>query len=204
MKITRYLPSLFVAAVLASGAAQATTVELLSNGSFEQNTQKSGTWNIYSSLVGWTGGSHGVELRNNVAGVAADGVNFVELDTTANSSISQSVKTTANQAYTLSFAFDNRAGVASASQGLEVLWGGAVVGSVNNSAGGNWQTVTYTVLGNGKNETLTFRALGTSDSYGTSLDRVSLTDAVPEPETYAMMLAGLGMVGMLARRRRKQ
>jgi hypothetical protein len=93
--------------------------------------------------------------------------------------------------------------VASTSQGLEVLWGGVVVGTVNNSAGGNWQTVTYTLLGNGKNQTLTFKAVGASDSYGTSLDRVSLTAAVPEPETYAMLLAGLGMVGLLARRRRK-
>jgi hypothetical protein len=30
-----------------------------------------------------------------------------------------------------------------------------------------------------------------------------LVTAVPEPETYAMLLAGLGMVGMMARRRRK-
>lgn len=30
----------------------------------------------------------------------------------------------------------------------------------------------------------------------------NITAAVPEPETYALMLAGLGVVGMLARRRR--
>jgi len=29
------------------------------------------------------------------------------------------------------------------------------------------------------------------------------TSAVPEPETYAMLLAGLGIVGMVARRRRR-
>jgi hypothetical protein len=30
----------------------------------------------------------------------------------------------------------------------------------------------------------------------------SITAAVPEPETYAMMLAGLGLLGFVARRRR--
>jgi len=36
---------------------------------------------------------------------------------------------------------------------------------------------------------------------GMNIDNVSIT-AVPEPGTYALMLAGLGLVGFLARRRR--
>jgi hypothetical protein len=52
------------------------------------------------------------------------------------------------------------------------------------------------------NTDLTFAAIGTSDSLGTSLDNVSVT-AVPEVETYAMMLAGLGLMGTIARRRNK-
>ncbi len=37
-------------------------------------------WSIYPTLIGWTGGPD-IELRNNVAGAAYDGVNYVELDT---------------------------------------------------------------------------------------------------------------------------
>ncbi|QOJ22056.1 MAG: PEP-CTERM sorting domain-containing protein [Gammaproteobacteria bacterium] len=36
-----------------------------------------------------------------------------------------------------------------------------------------------------------------------ALDNVNLLAAVPEPENYAMLLAGLGMFGLITRRRRK-
>nr|WP_315261519.1 CCXG family PEP-CTERM protein [uncultured Duganella sp.] len=36
-----------------------------------------------------------------------------------------------------------------------------------------------------------------------SANTLPLTAAVPEPETYAMMLAGLGLVGLVSRRRRR-
>ncbi|WP_202414185.1 PEP-CTERM sorting domain-containing protein [Duganella flavida] len=198
----KFLKTAAIAALLASGAAHAST-ELLTNGSFEQNLQANGTWNIYSNLTGWTGGAYGIELRNNVVGNAPDGVNFVELDTTANSSMFQNVSTVMGQNYTLTFKFQDRPGVATSSQGLEISWGGSVVGTVNNSLGGGWQTVSYNLIGNGATEALSFKAIGTSDSLGTSLDKVSLTTAVPEPETYAMLLAGLGLVGFAARRRKQ-
>jgi hypothetical protein len=40
------------------------------------------------------------------------------------------------------------------------------------------------------------------DNFGALLDNVSVS-AVPEPETYAMLLAGLGFVGFMARRKRR-
>ncbi|WP_349740930.1 PEP-CTERM sorting domain-containing protein [Roseateles cavernae] len=39
---------------------------------------------------------------------------------------------------------------------------------------------------------------------GIVLDNLSFTTAVPEPESYAMLLAGLGVVGLLMRRRRAE
>jgi hypothetical protein len=42
-----------------------------------------------------------------------------------------------------------------------------------------------------------------SDGYsGAVLDNVTLTAAVPEPETYAMLLGGLGLMGFMERRRK--
>jgi PEP-CTERM motif len=40
------------------------------------------------------------------------------------------------------------------------------------------------------------------DNVGALLDNVSVS-AIPEPETYAMLLAGMGLVGFISRRRRK-
>ncbi len=202
MKTTNMIKSVAIAALLAAGSAYAAPVELLTNGSFEANTQAAGSWNIYQNLSGWTGGAAGIELRNNVEGVAAHGVNFVELDTTANSSISQSVQTILNQTYTLTFQFQDRVNVNTSSQGLDVSWGGTTFASVNNSHNGGWETRTYTLIGNGTMQELKFSAAGTSDSLGTSLDHISLTAAVPEPETYGMMLTGLAAVGFIARRRK--
>jgi hypothetical protein len=44
-----------------------------------------------------------------------------------------------------------------------------------------------------------YGAVGTMSGYPVSQ---SITAAVPEPETYAMMMAGLGLVGFMSRRRR--
>ena len=192
-------------AALASFTTSSQAVNLLTNGSFEANAQANGTWAIYSSLTGWSGGPGGIELRNNVAGIAYDGVNYVELDTTNNSLAYQSLSTGLNQQYLLTFAYSPRENVGAASNGIEVFWNNTSLGQFTGSgiaSGNNWTLQTATVFGTGAPAELRFVAIGTSDSLGGSLDAVSLT-AVPEPETYAMMLAGIGVVGFVAARRRR-
>ncbi len=203
MNFATIIKSIAVASAFVAGSVYAAPVELVTNGSFENlngNTVlANGTWDIYNNIPGWHGIDNGIEVRNNVAGTAYDGKNFVELDTTANSAMDQVINTTAGQHYTLSFAFENRPGVALSSQGLQVFWGSQNLGTFNNAS--SWTTETIDVVGNAGNTKLKFVAVGTSDSYGSSLDNVSLTSAVPEPETYGMLLAGLALVGLVARRK---
>jgi len=183
-------------AVAASGAQ----ANLVNNGSFEADSQANGTWAIYSNLTGWTGIPN-IELRNNVAGTAQDGVNFVELDSNGNSGMSQSI--TGTGLYELSFWYSARPNVAAGSNGLDFSFGSLSDNVLYGVAGGavnNWQHYTALVTLSGPT-TLTFSAAQTSDSLGGSLDNISVT-AVPEPETYAMLLAGLGLMGTIARRRK--
>lgn len=176
---------------------------LLTNGSFEDTVQANGTWNVYTTIAGWTTETGpGIEIRNNVEGVAFDGNNFVELDSHANSSMFQEVATTSGVAYTLSFAYAPRINQSAETNIVEAYWNGSLITSQTGFSATNndWQTFSFTVTGTGLDK-LTFKAAGINDSYGGSLDNVTLTAAVPEPETYAMMLFGLGLVGFAARRK---
>lgn len=186
---------------LLSVSAQA---NLLTNGSFESNAQANGSWSNYANLIGWTGGAHGIELRDNVAGAAFDGLNYVELDTTVNSSMSQNVATNAGETYTLSFAYSPRAGVAAASNGIAFSWNGVQIAALtgNGSGAGNvWQIYSYTVTAIGATSNVAFAAYGLSDGVGGSLDAVKMT-AVPEPTSVALF--ALGLFGLALLRRRKQ
>lgn len=177
---------------------------LVTNGSFEADVQASGTWGIYSNLTGWTGASE-VELRNNVAGVASDGVNYVELDTTSNNSIFQMINTAVGDVYDLSFDYSPRTGVSSQSNPIQAFWNGSLLSQITGSGigktGNNWYTLSFLVVGTGVDK-LSFSAAGISDSFGGGLDNVSLVSLVPEPGVWSSLSAGLLLIGFMAFRRK--
>lgn len=185
--------------------AAAAPVNLLVNGSFEATTQANGSWSRQNSISGWTVGANQVEVRNGIAGNALDGHNFVELDVDRNSWISQTIATAAGQWYQLDFDVSNRSGVAVASNGLDWSFGSAggsaLIASLNNSGDNQWMHFSSKVQATGSSLTLKFIATGNSDSLGSSLDNVRVS-AVPEPDSVMLMLAGLGAMGFVARRRK--
>lgn len=190
------------ALALCASAAHADT-NLVSNGSFEANQLGSGSWTVFANPVGWTTSGGSLELRNNVAGSAQDGNMYAELDGYGNMAISQTLSTVVGQTYTLSFWFSDRTGVAVDSNGIS--WSvGALSGLVNgpyNGTGNNvWQQFTTTFTATSTSTVLSFAGAGTSDSLGSSLDNISVT-AVPEPATFGLMAAGLGLMGVVRRRR---
>ena len=195
-------------------------MNLLTNGSFEQLGDTAGTafgrmslaagqWDLFAGLPGWQSNQAGIEVRNGVAGVAQDGFNFVELDTTRNSIALQSLQTIAGEIYNLSFYFAPRPNTSNRpadTNNIDVYWNDTLLDTVGGSNGTNahlWKRYDFTVQGTGGLVALKFGASGTSDTFGGSLDNVSLT-AVPEPGSIALVLGGLLAAGAATRRRRSR
>ncbi len=79
--------------------------------------------------------------------------------------------------------------------------GGNVLSTESVNFGAPWtsKSLTFTTSGNA---VLSFAGQTTEGDSTAFIDNISVTAAVPEPETYAMLLAGLGLMGFIARRRK--
>ena len=169
------------AALMLAVSAGTQAASLLVNGSFESTTQGSGSWAVYNSVSGWTTTfGPGIEIRNNVAGTAQDGNNFVELDSHPSPGNSWMAQTFNSPGATLdvSYWYAARSDTGPTTNGIEVWLNGLNVGA----------------------NTLEFRAVGTADTYGGSLDNVRV-EAVPLPGSLGLLGAGLAALGFARRRR---
>jgi hypothetical protein len=184
----------------------AVAANLVQNGSFEDPIQGPGTWSVQSGVTGWTviSDTGGVEIRNNNAGVASDGVNFVELDANSNSAIEQSFATIAGSLYDLAFDYSPRIFQPASTNGVSVFWNGGLLASLTGDGGTEniWESHQFSVTGTGGNNTLRFEATGTSDSLGGNIDNVSLdVNEVPIPAALWLMGSALGLLGFIPKRK---
>lgn len=145
-------------------------------------TTNSGAWGNPSGLGGWTAtnGSLQVGLQN---------TSFLE----------QAVVLPGAGSYTLTWQDAGRAGYGN--EQYSVSFGGVSLAPTFTTASGqgwNSHSITFNALGNGL---LKFQGIAVSTDGTAFIDTVSLTAAVPEPGTYALLLAGLAAVGAVAKRR---
>ena len=158
--------------------------ELVTNGSFEDLTStvvRSYGFAGLGLLTGWVdAGGEDLDLHSDARGglAATDGSLWLDTDgASGNIDISQSVSgVEADAVYPLSLDLGQSPELAAGDNGLEVYWGGVLVGSIPAGSFG-LQTLNFTLLGgagDGSN-TLRFVGTGTADGVGASLDNVSLS-----------------------------
>jgi choice-of-anchor C domain-containing protein len=190
-----------------SPAAHAAT-EMIVNGGFESpvNAFAGSFMTFASGLDGWTINYGSVDLINSYWAPAA-GSYSLDLNGGSAGAISQSFATEIGKTYNVSFMMagnpDNSGDnikTISANVTAPNVFSFDIAGK--SSANMGWVTQTFSFVATGTSSTLTFVGDPANTAYGAALDQVSVMQAVPEPETYAMLLAGLGMMGYLARRRK--
>ncbi|MDR7269589.1 hypothetical protein J2X20_002218 [Pelomonas saccharophila] len=191
-------------------AAPVPASNLLVNGSFEGTTVANGGWVNVGTTPGWTwlaGPGTGFEIRNNIAGKAQDGLNYIELDTNGNTTIGQYLDNlSAGARYELSFWYAPREFQAASTNGVQAFWNGVQLGATLSGLGGSgneWTEYRFSLTAQAGRNLLSFASTGASDSLGGNLDNVSL-HRVPEPGSLALTFAALAGCLLLPRSLRKQ
>lgn len=116
--------------------------------------------------------------------------------------VSQAITTAAPGNYTISFDLGSIATTAGSNSSFSASFGGQVILASNDVVLQPWQHFSLVAAETGGSTPLSFSFLAPGGYYGITNVSV-LAGAVPEPSAYALMLAGLGALGFLARRRTK-
>lgn len=210
--MNRVVFGLASAAAIAFATSGSIAAPIVTNGSFESGltgwtTAGGGTTPGIGITVITTGGVNSTGYGDNVP--IYDGTHAVFfVDDNANETLSQSVSLAGGTAYTLSFAlFATRSGAANQYSFSLKDWLGADLLATNSSASvpvGVWTPYSYSfVAPSTGNFLLAFNfTSGATPAKDVLLDAVNIT-AVPEPASWAMMLMGMGALGLAMRQRRR-
>ena len=184
---------------------------LLGNSCFE-NSGFGGTTTYYNLGAGadhavpgdfvWTVPTNNVDLIANgvygphLATGQSYGLDLVGYGTTG--AIAQPLATLAGQRYRLTVDYSSNTSVTSPT--AEITLGGDSLGPLTGTSG--WQHYTHIFTGTGSTDSFAITELYGLGSGGVFLDNVRVVAFVPEPESWTLLIAGFGLVGAAARRRR--
>lgn len=223
MKSVSLLASCALAAFVASACGAQAAVLSLSNASFEETPLTDGAYRA-GGVNGWTnsGGNVGwqnptTQLFANVPDGAQTGWIGTQKDLYAPGVLGQTAAASvgANTRYVLTADVGRRFDVPLAAFIVEILVGGQVVSSGGFGAAdidpGAFRTLSMSYdATEALSQPLSFRFRVTEESSvysqvnfdNVAMEATSLSSAVPEPATWAMMIAGFGLAGSALRSRR--
>ena len=201
--------SLFAAAAAAALLPASANAAGFVNGSFELGASPGLFTTIAggnsSTITGWTVTGSGVDYIGNYW-AAQNLSRSIDLNGIGQGGIQQTFDTAAGTVYNVSFWLAGNPDGAPITKNVLVGASGANSAAYTfNFTGFNqfdmgWVNYTYRFVATGASTTLSF-ASQDAGSYGGALDNVSVTGAVPEPATWAMMILGFGLIGGAMRRR---
>jgi Ca2+-binding RTX toxin-like protein/carbon monoxide dehydrogenase subunit G len=150
---------------------------LIVNGSFETAVVGDNSNQLFNAVTGWTADTGQIQIKGDGYGgqYADEGTQFADLDAdTGVDSFHQDIQTTNGQSYQLSFDAEGRSGYAATTQTVNVYWNGTLIDSFDPS-GTSYQTHTYSVVGTGGLDRLTFaESSADNDTIGAAIDNVTL------------------------------
>lgn len=217
----RAMLKLGIGLVALAAAASASAVELIVNGGFEavSTAAAPGSFGSYAYPAGVSGGwtFAGAGLINGVTatpwfggdpslGFSGAQYGFVQ----STGTLSQSFVADATGTLTLGWLEGARpvmyGGCCNGNQRYDVYLGATLLGSFSTLSGQDFmaRSLSGPALVAGQSYALTFKGLSPTDNT-VFLDDVSAgitAGGVPEPRTWAMLLAGFGLLGLSMRRRR--
>jgi choice-of-anchor C domain-containing protein len=205
---------ILIASLAMASSAHAITV---TNGSFEEGAAITGGFDLLSagnntSITGWTVlGPGGVDYIDNSLWGASDGARSVELLGVSPGGVEQVITNqfVVGQKYIMRFDLSANPFALDGQYGATVsVTGAAAVGynylktAANTPTNMLYQSFAYAFTATSQTKTIAFVGNG-NGPLGIVLDNVSIVEAgVPEPASWAMMLAGFGLTGAMMRRRR--